>query len=562
MNQNCVSKNGVTRREFLKKTALGTVGIMGGAMLGCSPLFADDTAKHKRPNVLFIICDDLNDSIAGMGGHPQARTPNVNRLMQRGVRFTNAQSNNPICGPSRASFLSGLYPSTTGEYGYDQLHYHWRDNTVLKNSVKVMEHFMANGYDCYGTGKIFHNGHEDYSVWRRDDGFDGNGIKPSHGPKPSAEKNFFKPTGHPSMPKFYHDNQFRCFGSLADVPDVPPDPEKGTSGCKGWWLFGQPFRYVSETDRDLMPDELNAKWTVERLKEKHEKPFFIMVGMNRPHTPMYAPDKYFRMFPLEEIQLPPYLENDLDDCAKILVAQAEGKKMYDDMMAHGGMDHWKKWVQAYLACVAFVDDQVGKILDALEKSPYADNTIVIFTSDHGYHMGEKDNLFKRTCWEEADRVPFVAYAPGVSKANKECDQPISLIDVYPTLVDLCGLPKHPNTKGNGYKLDGYSIRPLLEDPENGKWDGPPVALSCIHGRKHIARGVPGKPENQHFTIRSKRWRYTLCSNQEDELYDHQNDPHEWRNLAGVAEYDTIKKKLRRQLCEMAGLPYDPSWPKL
>jgi len=547
MNDKYNDGSGITRREFLKRTAIGTASLMGPLMLGSSPIAAA-VGQRSKPNVLFIICDDLNDSIAGMGGHPQAKTPNINRLMRRGVRFTNAQTNNPICGPSRASFLAGLYPSTTGEYGYNQLDYHWKDNAILRDSVKIMEHFMANGYDAYGTGKIFHNGWEDDSVWRRDDGFDGLGITPSHDPYPSSEPGYMAPAGHPAMPEYFHTHYpGESFAPLSDVPKEPEYP-----GWYGWWQYGQPFNYVDENNRDLMPDELSAQWTVARLRQEHKRPFLMMVGMNRPHTPMYAPGKYFDMFPLESIQLPPYLANDLDDCAQVLVDNAEGRDMYNRVITYGGEDLWKRWVQAYLACVAFVDDQVGKILNVLDESPYADNTIVIFTSDHGYHMGEKDNLFKRTCWEETTRIPMVVYAPGVSRPNTECDQPISLIDVYPTLIDLCGLPKHPNVNTNGYELDGYSIRPLLEDPKNGTWDGPSAALSCIHGSIYVAKGVPGNPEDQNFTIRTKRWRYTLCRTDEEELYDHNSDPHEWVNLASDPQYATIKAQLKQQLCQMAG----------
>jgi len=547
----------MNRRDFLKMTALGTTGLMSGWVLGCSQTQAATALRRRQPNVIFIICDDLNDSIAGMGGHPQAKTPNVNQLMRRGVRFTNAQCNNPLCGPSRASLWSGLYPSTTGYYGYRQGPNHWRNNHILYDVITTMEHFTANGYNVYGTGKVFHNNHEDFNIWYRQDGFKGYGITASHGPWPwngaGRPKAGYGAWGHPSMPKAYHESSFRSFAPLSDVPDVPADPKKGIPGYRGWTLHGKPFRYVSENDRDLMPDELSANWVKERLGEKQQKPFFMVVGFNRPHTPMYAPKKYFDMFALKDIQLPPYLKNDLDDCAEIL-KDSEGRRHFDKLMANGGVGHWRKWIQAYLACVAFVGDQVGKVLDALENSPYADNTIVVVTSDHGYHMGEKDNLFKLTVWEEATRVPLVVYAPGVTRSNTECEHPVSLVDMYPTLIDLCGLGKNPNARINGVALDGHSIVPFLKDPKNGTWDGPSVALSVIYGLDELKRNEPGRPERQHFTVRSKRWRYTLCNSGEEELYDHKNDPQEWTNLAKDPKYAEIKKELRRELCRLAKRP--------
>jgi arylsulfatase A-like enzyme len=310
--------NALTRREFLKSTALGTAEVMGGLLPGCSALQSSTKAGRGRPNVLFIICDDLNDTVDGMGGHPQAKTPNIKRLMRRGVHFTNAHCNGPICAPSRASLWTGLYPSTTGYYGYEQQENHWRRFDILSDARTMMEHFRDNGYDVYGTGKIFHNGHEDNTVWHRPDGFNGLGVKPSFGPFPWDGKSrhpwgAMKGTGHSSMPPSMRDNYWGSFAALSDIPVTPADLEKGIPGYTGWMLDREPFRYVSEKDRDLMPDELNAKWAVERLQDKHKRPFFLAVGMNRPHVPRYAPKKHFDMFPLQDVQLPPYLKNDLED---------------------------------------------------------------------------------------------------------------------------------------------------------------------------------------------------------------------------------------------------------
>jgi arylsulfatase A-like enzyme len=265
------------------------------------------------------------------------------------------------------------------------------------------------------------------------------------------------------------------------------------------------------------------------------------------------------MFPLDEIELPPYLENDLADCPEILwkdpvtgapTGYARGLEF---ILKAGGVEFWKRWIQAYLACVAFVDDQVGVIVNALEDNGFLENTIIMLTSDHGWHMGEKDHLSKNTIWEETTRVPLVVVAPGVTAAGTTCVEPVSLVDLYPTLIDLCELPKEPNANGNGYALDGHSLRPLLADPENEQWGGPSVALSCRYGPGDLAVDVPGKPEGQHFSVRSKHWRYTRCSNGDEELYDHRADPHEWHNLAGNPEYEETKRELGIELRKLVPL---------
>ena len=549
--------NALTRRRFLE-TAVGGAAVMmaGGNALAQPP-------RKQPPNVLLIISDDLNDSIAGMGGHPQAKTPNIDRLMRRGVRFTNAHCAAPLCGPSRACLWSGLYPHTTGNYGYDQSASNWRRYPRLAGARTLFEHFRDHGYDVFGTGKIFHNGQEDNGVWRRPaDGFDGLGVRASMGPTPwhgrrGAGRNARMRTGHSSMPPPFDKRFFTSFAPLSDSPDTPPDSKLGTPGYKGWWLDGRPFRYVSENDRDLMPDESNAEWAVARLGEPREKPFLLAVGMNRPHAPYYAPGKYFDMFAHDDLVFPPYLENDLEDCAEILWKRPDGRRTGQAsallrLRKAGGDDLWRRWLQSYLACVAFVDDQVGRILDALEQSPHADNTIIAFTSDHGYHMGEKDNLAKWTVWEESTRVPFVVVAPGLAQAGEACRHPVSHVDLYPTLADLCGLPADPNATGNGLLLDGHSLRPFLEKPRGGKWDGPRVALTGRAGPLKLAPNEPGKAENQHFTVRSHRWRYVLCSDGSEELYDHRLDPQEWTNLAFTDTHDAVKSHHRKQLLSMTG----------
>ena len=267
---------------------------------------------------------------------------------------------------------------------------------------------------------------------------------------------------------------------------------------------------------------------------------------------MYAPKKYFDMFPLDKIELPPYKEDDVDDCMEFKhLIYKYGFQRHELYKKYGGVRMWKRCIQAYLACTTFADDQIGKVLDVLEKSSYAKDTIVIFTSDHGFHLGEKDFNFKLSAWELSTRVPFVVVAPGITKGGKVCKKPISLIDIYPTIIDLCKLPKHPNKKGNKQPLDGHSIKPFLIDPKNGKWDGPDIALTCIFFLLASSRS-PLNIQTYHYSVKSENFRYTLYSNDAEELYDHRRDRHERKSLAKDPKYKQVKSQMKQKLLELLG----------
>lgn len=518
-----------SRRGFLKAAA------------GAPAVLTAKAAERGRPNVLLIVCDDLNDSVEGMGGHAQAYTPNIRRLMERGVHFTCAHNNQPWCAPSRTSLWSGLYPFTSRYHGGG----HFRKNPVLQDHVFLNQHLMRSGYDVFGTGKLYHNGHEEKQNYTQ------YGHDPDFGPWPwdgkqnrehPSQRFLFETAYYRNLPELHETPPMQTFGPLSDVPSYGPDAASGAPGHKGWWMYKRPFRYASEEDRDRMPDELCAEWAAEVLRGRRDRPFFLGVGFSRPHIPLYAPKKYFDRFPVEQIQFPPYLSNDTDDCARALLqADAKGLEKFRLLHAAGGETMWKRWIQAYLACVAFVDDQVGRVLAALEASPHAKNTVVILTSDHGFHMGEKDYIFKNSLWEESTRVPLVVAMPEGRGAGKRCETPVSLIDLYPSVLDFCGLAGDPNAGRGGKALEGYSLKPLVEDPEGGKWSGPPVALTQLGGG-----------ERAHYSVRSRRWRYTLCSNGEEELYDHEADPHEWKNLAAEPAMQGRKAELRGELLRMTG----------
>ncbi|MDB2310745.1 sulfatase-like hydrolase/transferase [Opitutales bacterium] len=546
---------------------------------------AQATVCIAQPNVIVIICDDLNDSVEGMGGHPQAYTPHIERLMDQGVRFTNAHCNAPICGPSRASLWTGLLPSTSGYYGFNQQSNDWRDFDILSDAITLMEHFKANNYNVWGSGKIFHNGHDDNSVFSVDPLVDGAGPS-DFGPFPwdGTTLEYGKPKGfqHPDMPT----SNWGYYSSTTSLDNNPGD----TPGYENyqWALKDGPFTYTSESGelgidgdiRDPMPDEISAQWAEGKLGQIHSDPFLMVVGMNRPHAPFYAPKEFFDLFRdangNNTVSLPPHLPN-LDDLAD-LPDIAKGRPFFSDLLNRGyqsGMDKykqdygnganewWLNFVQGYLACVAFADHQVGVIWDALQASDYANNTIVIVTSDHGYHLGEKDHSSKTTPWEETTRVPLVIYTPEMrpggslaSVAGLECSAPVSLIDLYPTLNALCDMPADPNggVGKNNMVLDGNDLTSLIEAPLAGQWDGPSVSLSHLHNARVAWPEDTKSPwALNHHAARSENYRYIRYSDGSEELYDHSIDPNEWTNEAANAAYAPAKAVMKQRLFKSLGL---------
>ncbi|MCF7816317.1 MAG: sulfatase [Kiritimatiellales bacterium] len=530
---------------------------------------AESTQPAQKMNILFIICDDLNNLVTGANALPQAKTPNLDKLASHGVSFINAQANAPLCAPSRYSLTTGLYPHTLGvnEYvfiGWDKL-----PNSA--RAVTYMDFMKEHGYKVYGTGKIFHNHSEKKDAFTWADGSNHYGHLTNWGPWPwdgskEARSDWGWASVHPNLPAtFTHDS---AYAPLSDIPEIHADPSNGVAGAKGWFIdldgkLHVPFRYVNDEDRDPMPDEQNAEWTKDLLGGTVKEPFIISVGMNRPHTPMYAPKKYFDLFPLESIELPPVIENDLADVVPELLRDAPNRAWgyikFDhvtnrDNCNGDGRNRWKDWIQAYLANVAFVDDQIGKVLTALENSPYASNTLVVVTSDNGYHMGQKEYMHKNTLWEESANIPLIAAGPGIPK-GKSCDQPVSLIDLYPTFLDYAAIHEDPYANDAEFSLAGTSLRPLLENPDFTEWAGPAVALSEISGKPHPGQSPfieKMNPEDFHYSVRSKKYRYIRTKGGQEELYDHQNDPLEWKNLAtnpafkGVLNYHRHQMTLAKQ----------------
>lgn len=499
--------------------------------------------RVRRPNVLFLICDDLNLALEGWAGHPQAKSPNVTRLTANGTAFRNAHCNAPICAPSRASLWSGLQPHSSGNYTFND----WRRNAVLQDAVMMPSHFRRHGYSVYGTGKLFHNGHEEPTL------YDAYGYEASFGPFPWDGMADTEMLEHPQMSWLFDSHEqmpLRWEHSFGPLSERPVWPEGHAVGCEaGWRLYNRPFRYVDDDDRDLLPDELSTDWAIARLRETGNRPFFIAVGFNRPHTPLYVPDRYFDAIPLDDIELPTQraFPDDAPAITRYLYAYGIARyRLYEDA---GGDDLLRRWIQAYLASVLFVDDQIGRLMDALAETGHADDTIVIFTSDNGYHLGEKGVLFKNTLWDQATHVPLVMAGPRVRRGG-EVTTAVSLVDLYPTLADLCGLDASPNAAGAGPALDGRSLRPWLE---GGADESHPV-LTAMATNEAVRRALGDRVGPAHFTVRDDRWRYTRFGDGEEQLYDHDADAEELDDLAAAPGLAQQKARLREQL-QAAG----PDW---
>ena len=499
-------------------------------------MFCQIHAAKDQPNVILIVCDDLNDYVGSYRSHPQVQTPNLDRFAQSAVRFEHAYSNNPVCAPSRASFLTGIYPHQSGNWFWRK----WYTNEFLKNSNTIMEHFKNNGYHVAGTGKLMH--HHLRDVW-------GEYHKPAdYGPywKEGENNNAF--LAHPKVAKPFA-NIGNIDGSFGAIEDVGTGYGKWVYG-KPW---GKPLKIKSPSHRDPLPDEITAAYGVQKLKSlPDDQPFFLGLGFIRPHTPLHAPKEFFDRFPLDRIQLPEILEGDADDTfLHELQPKGKGQDYWKLLKAsYPGDEGLRRFTQAYLACIAFVDDCIGQVLDALEKSPHKDNTIVVITSDHGWNMGEKDHLFKNSPWEESTRVPMMIRAPGVSVPHGVATHPVSLIDVYPTLVDLCDLRGDTRKNEKGLPLDGHSMRPFLMDPSCKTWEGTDSALSVIYaGPDSGVKGTVWHVNHQHYSLRTVDFRYIRYNSGQEELYDHAKDPGEHRNVAKYPEYKGKLEMMRRKLAQ-------------
>ena len=415
--------------------------------------------EAAHPDVLLIFIDDLNDWVGYLGGHPQAQTPNIDRLAARGAAFTNAHAAAPTCTPSRTAIFTGLRPTTTGVIGSST---DWAKVDPLL--LTLPSAFGRSGYQRVALQKV------DHEHWATDwdhyqPGFQ-NRSRPTLG-KPIAT---------------FH---------IGPIDGVDADHA----------------------------DHRAVVAAIERLRAHRDQPLLLAVGLRKPHLPIQAPKAYFDAFPIEEVEFPAYREDDLDDVPRI----AHHRPGWRRSAAAMASPRRNEIVQAYLATVAFIDAQIGLLIDALDQSPNAGSTIVVLASDHGWHLGEKGYFGKTTLWEETTHVPFIIFAPGVTTPGSRIDRAVDLVHFAPTVSDLAGVPFAGD-------LDGTSLRPLLEDP-NAPWDRPAITTG----------------DDASHAVRTDRWRYIRYRDGSEELYDHSSDPHEWVNLAGSADHARLLVELRRHL---------------
>ncbi len=488
----------------------------------------------QRQNILMIVLDDLNiTAIKAMGSHPQADTPHIDRLISEGMLFTNAHSNAPVCSPSRASFMTGIAPWISGEWGFSN----WLNNALLKQHLTLGEYAQKNGYLALQTGKVLHN--------RRDSMWTETGIYSEYGPNAyNGKKAVPHPLAPPAMEPLGALDATFC--SLAAIPDVKGDED--TPGYQGWYNTKNgadrgPFRYVDDGDRDELTDEKSARWLEEKLvaleAQNQSQPFFIGFGIIRPHTPMVVPQRYFDLFPIEDIQLPPRQLNDLED-VKVprKFGKSRGQKTYHALASKYGTaeEGLKYYVQAYLACVKFADDIVGRALNALDKSSFRKNTTVLLFSDHGFGMGQKNELWKYTNWDEATHVPLVIKDPRYPASHgKKTDDPVSLIDIFPTIRDLAAWEGEHRRGGKGADLSGQSLVPYLKNVDYEPAD-PQAAVSIT------ASWTSKKPRKQHLSAVSRGFRYIRYGDGSEELYDRHKDPFEWKNIADRPEMRSVVER--------------------
>lgn len=476
---------------IVRRTAAGIAGIAGLALA----VTAQPGSENPAPrNVLFLIADDLN-TLLGCYGDPRAKTPHLDRLARRGVRFERAYCAFPLCGPSRNSLLTGLYPNATGVLANGQIF-----RQTIPSQPSLPQVFRQKGYFAGRIGKLYHynvpasigtDGHDDPASWELE----------------------LNPLG---------------VDRLEEQPMITTLVPGQFGPTLSWHASREPDE--RHTDGLVARD---AEWVLERMARQRDRPFFLAVGFFRPHTPFVAPKTpYFDYYPEAEMPIVRGVEDDQADIPARALASAKPEEaaMSDAQR--------RQAVQAYYASISFMDAQVGRVLDALDRLGLADSTVIVFTSDHGYHLGEHGLWQKRSLFEESARVPLLIVAPGVSKAGMAAAAPVSLTDLFPTLTELCGLTAPAN-------LQGQSLVPILRDPRviGRGW----AITQTVHN------GASG------YSLRTPRWRYTEWDEGEGrELYDHDTDPKELTNLASRAAHAETIDELSTQLHAAIGATFPPN----
>jgi len=459
------------RREFIR-VSLGGVGAgFLSSTLACGA--EEGRGGRSGKNVLFIIVEDLKN-VMGCYGNPLVRTPNLDRLARRGVIFDRAYCQYPVCNPSRSSFLTGLRPDTTKILDN---RVPW--NTHVGDQTTLPALFRSSGYATIGMGKIFHGrkGHDDHEAW-------------------DVNLDFAQtPTGKRGASRNMTDGRIKW--------------------CR--WLAAE------GTDED-QPDGQMAARAVEVLKQPRDKPFFMALGFHKPHDPFEVPKKYFDMYPLESL-MPPVMPENRSPKEPYMIGSSWAAVFKEFLLRDQ-----REFLRSYYAGVSFTDAQIGRVLDELDRQGLWKDTIVLFVGDHGYNLGEYDWWNKAVLMEDSARVPMIVAVEGETRPNARCDQFVELVDLYPTLADLCGLKTPAN-------LEGVSFRPLLGEP-NKPWKE--AAFT------QVQRGaITGR------SVRTKRWRYNEWTRDGEvlaaELFDHASDPHEYRNLADMDDFRATRAELSRLL---------------
>jgi arylsulfatase A-like enzyme len=464
-------------------------------VFGCvlAMLAGPSMATAEKPNVLFIAVDDMNDWVEPLGGNTQTITPNLTKLAQLGMAFTNAHCASPACHSSRVAIMTGVSPARTGIQANvfnKKVGPSWRKNKLLKDVVTLSQHFRNNGYEAVGGGKIYHSlqwwagSENDPNTW---DVY----FPKAHKPIPT----WVRP------PKAEFDRQGKAFFGRRPL---------------GKLLFG--WTPLDVTDPETSDHQV-VDWAVGQMKKKRDKPFFIACGLFRPHIPWEVPRKYFDMHPVNKIKPLKIQTDDLRD------AWDHRRRHWHQWVLQN--KQWPAAIQGYLASITYADHQVGRLLAGLKASGQMDNTVIVLWTDHGMHIGEKENWEKFTLWEESTRVPLFIVAPGTAKPGSRCSRPASLLDVYPTLAELAG------TKAPDH-LDGMSLVPWLKNPNRSR----KRPATCSYRGDH--------------TIRTDHWRYIAYRSGVEELYDHRSDPDEFTNLAYHPDHAAKRTEMRALLTKQTG----------
>ena len=435
-------------------------------------------AETARPNVLMICIDDLNDWTGFLGGHPEVRTPHLDALAQRGRSFANAHCAVPVCSPSRICVMSGVAATTHGSY---ELGPSYEELPALRDVPTIQQYFKYHGYYTLSGGKVLHHGF----TGRLADAIDqslGRGNNPS-----------------------------------------PPRPLNRPEQWSKAWDWGA---YPAEDAQ--MDDVKLAERAAAALQQEFDQPFFMSVGFFRPHVPLYVPPKWFELYDLQTLQtlaLPQSPGWDLEDIPGnfLSINESAAAPTHAEVLRRGKQ---RGLTQAYLASISFVDHCVGIVIDALQASRHAKNTLIVLWSDHGFHLGEKQHWAKRTLWEESTRVPLLFAGPSIAP-DAACQEPASLLDIFPTLVELCQLPDNPH-------LEGLSLVPQLSDPRAPR-ERPAISSSYFG----------------NHAVRDRHWRLIVYNDGAMELYDHRHDPDEFHNVAADPRFGAVRQRLAGWLPQSA-----------